>query len=47
MAIFTYFHHNLATILSRLQEESGYKSVILVRFEDLVTEPVGVIQRTA
>eukprot|EP00435_Cladocopium_sp_Y103_P065563 s168_g27.t1 len=30
-----------------LQEESGYKSVVLVRFEDLVTEPAGVIRRTA
>lgn len=29
----------------RLQEESGYKSVVLVRFEDLVTEPAGVIRR--
>ena len=40
MAIFT-------TILSRLQEEAGYKSVFLVRFEDLVTDPVGIIQRIA
>jgi hypothetical protein len=39
MAIFT-------TILSRLQEEAGYKSVFLVRFEDLVTDPVRIIQRT-
>lgn len=29
----------------RLQEEAGYKSVFLVRFEDLVTDPVGIIQR--
>ena len=30
----------------RLQEESGYKKVVLVRFEDLVTEPLPVMQRT-
>ena len=38
--------HVLSAVLSRLQEESGYKSVFLVRFEDLVREPGRVIQRT-